>query len=227
MLLYRTPFSRAYWRDATSQLKNTRMWVLAALITAIRIALKSVRIPIMENLFITVGFLPNALGSMIYGPVLGLLAGFVSDTIGALLFPAGAYFPPFALVEMMGSFLFALFLWRAPLRVPRVALSKLAVNVVCNLLMTPLFLAWMQGSAAQLTALPRIAKNVLMFPLEAALLALLLDAMLPVLRRMRLVPDVQARLTLTPRHFVMLGALLVLAAAFVFAYYWLFFRGAA
>lgn len=219
MQLYRNPFSRAYWRSATLEMKNLRMWIFAALITAIRIALKSVRIPIMENLYITAGFLPNALGSMIYGPVLALITGFVSDTIGALLFPAGAYFPPFALVEMLGSFLFAIFLYRAPLTVWRAAASKLSVNILCNIILTPIFLAMMQGKAAVLTSLPRIAKNVLMFPLEAVLLVLLIDAMLPALKSLGLLPPEQAKLTLTARHFWMLGILLVVAAAFVFVYY--------
>lgn len=222
MQVYRTPFSRAYWRAATGEMKNIRMWVLAALITAIRIALKSVRIPIMENLYITAGFLPNALGSMIYGPVVAVFAALVSDTLGALLFPVGPYFPPWALIEISGSVLFALFLYRAPLSVWRVAASKLTVNLVCNILLTPIFLAWMQGTAAVLTSLPRIAKNVLLFPLEAVLLTLLLDAMLTPLKRMGLIPAEQAKLTLTRRHFIMLGAMLLVAAGLVYLYYRLF-----
>lgn len=217
--LYRTPFSRAYWKTAARELGNVRMWVLAALLTAIRIALKSIRLPIAENLYIGIGFLPNALGSMIYGPVLAIFSAIVSDTLGALLFPAGPYFPPFALVEILGSVLFALFLYRAPLRVWRVAFSKLMVNIVCNILLTPIMLGWMQGSAAQLLALPRIIKNVLLFPAEAVLLVLLLDAMIVPLKQMRVIPAEQARLTLTRKHFVMLGALLVIAALCVLAYY--------
>ena len=222
MQAFCSPFSRAYWHAATSELKNVRMWVFAALITAIRIALKSVRIPIMENLYITAGFLPNALGSMIYGPVLAILSAIISDTLGALLFPVGAYFPPFALVEISGSLIFALFLYRAPISVFRVAASKFSVNLICNILLTPIFLAMMQGKAAVLTSLPRIAKNVLLFPLEAVMLTLLLDAMLPALKSLHLIPPGQARLTLTRRHFVMLGLLLVIAAASVYLYYRLF-----
>lgn len=225
MHTFLTPFSRAYWRSAAAELKNIRMWVLAALLTAIRIALKSVRIPIMENLYISVGFLPNALGSMIYGPVMAILSALVSDTLGALLFPVGPYFPPFALVEIIGSLLFALFLYRAPVSVWRVSLSKLSVNVICNILLTPLFLRWMQGAAVVITSLPRIAKNVLLFPLEAALLVILLDAMLPALKQMHFVPAGQARLSLTKKHFLMLGVLFVFAFLSVGTYYYFFIFG--
>lgn len=219
MQVFRSPFGRAYWKQAFSEMKNTRMWVLAALLTAIRIALKSVRLPIMENLYITVGFLPNAVGSMIYGPVIGIFAGLVSDTLGALLFPAGPYFPPFALVEMLGSLLFALFLYRAPLSISRVALSKLSVNLLCNVLLTPIFLGWMQGRAVVITSLPRIAKNVLLFPLEAVLLVVLIDALLPALRQMHVIPLEQEKLRLTGRHIALLAVLFVVSALCVYFYY--------
>lgn len=219
MQTFRTPFSRAYWRLATLELKNTRMWILAALITAIRIALKSVRIPIMENLYITMGFLPNALGSLIYGPILAILSAIVSDTLGALLFPVGAYFPPFALVEIMGSLIFALFLYRAPITIWRVAASKLCVNIICNILLTPIFLSWMGGTALALLSTPRIIKNMVLFPVEAILLTLLIDAMLPALKQLHLIPIEQVKLTLTPRHFVMLGVMFVLSAFVLFVFY--------
>jgi len=218
MLMFSSPFSRAYWRAAARELKDTRMLIWAALTVALRVALKSVYIPVGENLNIMIYFLPNALGSLVYGPIMALLTGAASDLLGVMLFPRGPFFPPFTLVEMLSSLLFALFLYRAPLKLWRVAVSKLAVNIGCNILLTPLFLAWMSGKAAVLTSLPRIAKNVLLFPLESLLLALLLGAMLPVLTRTRLVPGEQTALKLSARHYALLGALFVVSVASVFLY---------
>jgi len=222
MRFFVTPFSRAYWRTAAAELRSTRMLSLAALVIALRVALKSVVIPVGESLYISVAFLPNALGSMVYGPVVALIGGAASDVMGALLFPKGPFFPPFTLVEMLGSLLFALFLYRAPLKFWRIALSKLSVNLFCNILLTPLFLAWMYGRAVVFTSLPRIAKNVLLFPLEALLLTLFLGAMLPVLRRLSLTPSGQTAVKLSARQYLLLAALFVLSAAAVLAYYWRF-----
>ena len=70
--LYTTPFCKAYWRDAAAELKDLRMLVFAALIVALRVALKTVvRIPLAPSLDITPAFLANALGAMVYGPVVG------------------------------------------------------------------------------------------------------------------------------------------------------------
>ena len=78
---FRTPFSAAYWEQAFSELKNTRALVFAALILALRIAMKPLKIPIAADVNITFGFIFNALGSMVYGPVVALLSGAVSDTL--------------------------------------------------------------------------------------------------------------------------------------------------
>ena len=90
-VLFKHPFSRAYWRQAASELKNTRMLIFAALMVALRVALKSLTITIAPNLQISVGFFVNAFGAMVYGPVVALLGAAISDTLGCILFPTGPY----------------------------------------------------------------------------------------------------------------------------------------
>lgn len=51
--LFATPFSAEYWRLSANELKSTRVLVLAALLTALRIAIKSLKIPVGPNLTIT------------------------------------------------------------------------------------------------------------------------------------------------------------------------------
>ena len=102
--LFKHPFSRAYWKQAASELKDTRMLIFAALMVALRVALKSLTISIAPNLQISVGFFVNAFGAMVYGPVMALLGAAISDTLGCILFPTGPYFFPFIFVEMAGSY---------------------------------------------------------------------------------------------------------------------------
>ena len=78
---FRTPFCADYWRQAFSELRNTRTLVFAALVLALRIAMKPLRIPVAADVNVTFGFIVNALGSMVYGPVVGLLGGALSDTL--------------------------------------------------------------------------------------------------------------------------------------------------
>lgn len=86
-------FSKEYWRLAAENFFKSKMLVFAALICALRIAVKSLRVTIVpQTLYLTFDPYVNALGSLVYGPLVGLAVGAVSDTIGALLFPSGAYF---------------------------------------------------------------------------------------------------------------------------------------
>ena len=83
--LYKTPFSKAYWRDAAAELRDTRMLVFAALMIALRVALKMVYIPLAPNLKINTAFIANALGAMVFGPVMATCAAIISDLLGVLL----------------------------------------------------------------------------------------------------------------------------------------------
>ncbi|MDR0929225.1 MAG: folate family ECF transporter S component [Oscillospiraceae bacterium] len=191
MPIFRTPFSRGYWQAAARSLKDIRMLVLAALLVALRVAVKSLSIPVGESLYITIGFLPNALGSLVYGPYLALLSGAASDILGWMISPKGPFFPAFTLVEMLGSFFFALFLYRAPLTprglAARAALAKLYVNLILNILLTPIFLSWMYGKGVLVYIVPRITKNLILWVPESLLLAAVLGAALPSLRRFGLI----------------------------------------
>ena len=48
--LYPHPFSREYWKQAASELKKTKVLIFAALMIALRVALKPLGIPIAADL---------------------------------------------------------------------------------------------------------------------------------------------------------------------------------
>lgn len=217
-----------YWKDAAAQLGNVKILVFAALIIALRVVVKNpfCKISLMPGLHLTMDCYVNALGAMIFGPVVGFLSGAVSDTLGCILFPSPEpYFFPYILVEMLSSFIFGVFLWRRKLSVNRVLLSKFAVNVVCNLLVNPaitkLYYVWLgdstQTAYAFVTAV-RVGKNLVLFPLEAALIVLFVSALFPLLRRVGVVPRDQAAPVLKWKHWVMLGVLTVIAVGLIVFY---------
>ena len=221
--LFTHPFSRAYWRLAAAECKDGKMLAIAAMLTAMRIAVKSLSIPVGPSLKITFGFLVNAVGSMIYGPVVAIAASAVSDTLGALLFPSGAYFFPFIFEEIAGGVLFALFYYRAKLSTTRVMLGRLAVTAVCNLILNPALLTWyyavIVGKSYAFMTWPRLAKNVALFPLQTVALVLLINLLLPATNRMGLTCTGGEKLKITGKNVFALIALTVIAAAAVAAYY--------
>ena len=189
-------FSASYWCDAARQLKDVKMITIAALIVALRIAVKFIKIQLAPGLNISLDGYVNSLGSIIYGPVVGLVVGAISDTLGCLVTGRmGEYFPPFAVVEMSSSFIFALFFWRRKINIRRTMTAKFTVNLVSNIILTSIFNKWMyflyygieRAEAYNIINGARIVKNLVMFPLEATLIVAVLTFALPVITRLKLV----------------------------------------
>lgn len=223
--LYATPFSKAYWHDAVCELKKTKMLAVAAVMIAVRVALKGLPIPTgIPNLQINLGFFVNALGASIFGPVVALLAAAVSDTLGCILFSSGPYFFPFIVTELAGSLIFALFLYRAPRSSLRVILSRFCVCFFVNIVIqTPIMMLYYDmvlGKSYAWFDLPRIIKNLVLFPLESLLLILFLNAVSPVTYRMKLTYAPPEKLRLTKRSVALVLALFLTGSLATASYGW-------
>lgn len=199
--LYKTPFSRAYWRDALTDSKKLRTLIFSALMVAACVALG--RIPaiyVATGTKLSWGFLARALCALVGGPVNALLFGFVEDTVGFFMNPDGGYNPFYVFTTMLGVFTYALFLYRAEVTVLRVFLAKLLTNVQ-NVFLQSLgtYLWYSAGKGYWVLVGERAVKNAIMLPLQTAMLVALFAALLPILHRMGFLPDQAARLRLWKR----------------------------
>ena len=220
--LFDTPFSKEYWKQAASELKNTKTLIFAALMIALRIALKSVSIYIAADLRISIEFLVNALGAMTFGPVVAIAGAAVSDTLGALLFPSGPYFFLFIFTEIAGSLVFALFFYRTRISVTKVILSRFCTNFFVNIvLQTPimyLYYQMMLGKTYKIFNLPRMIKNLVLFPVESLLLVLFLRALIPALKSLGYKVSDISKLHFTKKNIATLVILTIIGVAAVVIY---------
>jgi ECF transporter S component (folate family) len=207
-------FSLAYWREAAAQFANLRMVCVAAMFIALRVILKLCTVSITNSVHVEIDFLADALGSALFGPLMGLACGAITDTINAVCFPVGPYFMPFILQEMLGSFLFGLFFWRRKLTVSRILVAKCADTVLCNMILNSLLLMWLYGGNFAFMTLPRFVKNISFYPVECFCLTILFTAVLPGLSRLPIGTNLRAAgLKMTKRHYLVLGILLGVAVA--------------
>lgn len=224
--LYKHPFCRSYWKDAVGEFSDLRTFAIAALIIALRVAVKFFKIPLSQGLDLTFDCYVNSIGSAIYGPVVGLIVGAISDTIGCIIAPNGTYFFPFILVEMGSSFLFGLFFWRQKITVGRTIAAKFTVNLVCNIVMNTLFMRWYylfyfgveKAEAYNLINLVRICKNLVLFPIEGVLICLLFSACIPALKSLELLPAEQGKLIFTKKHLILIAVAFLLSVGLVLFY---------
>lgn len=214
--LFATPFSREYWRLAAGEFKKRRVLIFAALMIALRVALKPLGIPIAADLKINVAFFINAYGAMVFGPVVAIVAAAISDTLGCILFPTGVYFFPFIFIEIAGSLIFALFLYRAEVTAKRVILSRFCidffVNIVLNTPVMWLYYQMVMGKSYALFDLVRIVKNLVMFPIESVLLILFLRMVIPPTRRLGYVFTGVDGLRFTKRNVLLIVVLVLIGA---------------
>ena len=202
--MYAHPFSARYWRDAADELRDLRKLLFAALMIAMCIVLAQIpSVPLFGGARVTWGFLARSVCAWVCGPVLGLLFAFAEDNLSFFLTGGGGYpyFPGYTLTTMLGVFTYALFFYRAPLTVRRIFCAKLLTNVQ-NVVLGALWMAILNSSgefslatwyaSASLSAV----KNLIMLPVQIALLALLFSGLLPALRRSGLVSRQTARLRL-------------------------------
>lgn len=188
MRVYTTPFSIGYWRDALRDFHKPRVLVFSALMIAACVVLSYIpSIPITDGVRITWGFLARALCALVGGPINALVFGFAEDTVSFLINPKGVYFPGYALTTMLGTMVYALFLYRSKITIWRIFLAKLCNNIL-NILLGSLWSAILYGKGYLYYVSTRIATNAMMLPVQTIMLVMLLTALLPILRQMELIP---------------------------------------
>ena len=226
--IYSSPFSVAYWRDAAAELKFTKMLVVTALMTALRIALKPLAIPLGPSLSIQTAMLATALGAMIYGPVVAIPAAIVSDTIGFMIYPTGDSFLPFVLTEIASTMFYALFLYRAKVTPTRVMLARFCICFFVNVVLQQFIYAWYyvyigtpESAISSLTSImttTRIFKNLFFFPIESVVLTLFLKVLLPVTQRAKLTFGKDSDMKFTKKQVITLVALVLVGVVSAVAY---------
>nr|WP_243764328.1 folate family ECF transporter S component [Bittarella massiliensis (ex Durand et al. 2017)] len=153
----------------------------ASMMTALNVVLSFFTLRLSELLKVGFSFLAVAATGFLYGPLLGAAAGGIGDIVKYLIHPDGPYFIGFTFNACLSGFLYGLYLYKKPVKLWRAVCAKLTVSLVINLLLNPLFLSILYGKAFVLISTVRLTKQLVMFPVDTALLY----GMLRLLERVR------------------------------------------
>jgi ECF transporter S component (folate family) len=159
---------------------TARNVVIMAVLLAIRtiLNLPFLTIYIGPNFkLITFSYIADAFTAMFFGPVAGAVFAFAGDTLGffALSGAGGAYFPGFALSEVVTCFIFACFFYKRRITLPKI-IGAWFINLGVVLLgMNSFWLILMYGmEAGQVFNLARVVSNIVQSPAHIAILFFLL-----------------------------------------------------
>lgn len=171
-------FSDAYWRAARAELKNVRVLAFSGLVVAMAIVLESLPIYLLgPTLKIYFSFLAVGFGAMVYGPVVGMVAGGLIDTIGFLLAGYGEpYFPGYLVSAVLSGLVYGLFLYKRNPTILRLVVLRLMINYGINVFLGSVWKAMLYGKGYLYYVSTGLVKNTIMLPTEVFLMWVVLGA---------------------------------------------------
>jgi ECF transporter S component (folate family) len=160
----------------------TRQLVILAFLTALSIILTrimSIRIAIggVEGIRIGFGGLPTILAGILFGPLAGGVVGAVSDILGYLINPMGAYMPHFTFTAFLTGFLpgfLVYYLFKKKINYLTLLIAIAVGQIVSSVILVPVFLQMLYGLPLKATMIPGAVGQLIHIPIYAYLIKILL-----------------------------------------------------
>ena len=189
MQIYKTPFSRSYWKDSLKSFHSVRGMAFAALMIAACIVLSHCSIKVSESLTISFSFLARALCALVYGPVGAVVFGAAEDLLNFILNSKGyAFFPGYTLTTMLGCLTYALFFYRTRITVCKIFFAKLLTNLQ-NVFLGALWSAILYGKGYLYYLTKSAVKNAISLPVFTLMIIIVFQALLPIMQKMQIIPN--------------------------------------
>lgn len=160
------------FKKSAQELKNVRCIVTIGLLLAVAVVLDGFgSIRIGDYIKINFTFLPLSMVGILFGPVPGLFAGLMTDIIGYLVNPVGAFIPALVLISGLEGLIYGMVLYnikseRTVKTIIKIVAARLSVCAVCNLTLNTLALysvGYITGESFGALFIARIATNTITF----------------------------------------------------------------
>ena len=160
------------YSDSFKELTITQNLVLCGLMAALAVVLNyTTSIFITPNIRIGFSGLPNRVVEFLFGPGIGAIFGGMMDILKYLLKPdGGAFFFGYTLSAMIAGVIYGSILYKKPLRIWRILIAEFLVKLFVNCGLNTLWLNMMNGKAFMAILPARALKNVIMLPIDTAIL---------------------------------------------------------
>ena len=189
--LYKSSLSPSFWKKAAGEIKSIKQIILSAIFVAITMAIARffIPIPVMGGQRIYFTFFVKALGTVIYGPIVGGIAAAVGDIIGAILFPTGPFFIGYTISAFLGTFIYGLFFYRQKITIFKIFMAKFTINIFVNSFLGSLWIYLMNRESKLFWPLflARLPKNIILLPIEVLVMYLFFTMIIPIMKKMKVI----------------------------------------
>ena len=160
--------------ESAKEFKKVRTLTMCGLMAALALVLNTFSIQIGLYNRISFSDIPNEMVAFLFGPFVGSFFSAILDIFKLILKPTGPWIPGLTLNAFLAGLIYGFFLYKKPIRLWRILISKLIVSVFLNIVLGTYWLAQMYGDGF-LVALPnRILQNLTLWPIQSILLYLIL-----------------------------------------------------
>ncbi len=164
--------------------RRVRSLAMAGMLLAVQVVLGLVAaIPVGPSIRISFGYLALSSAGALLGPAIAPINGALADIIVFLIRPTGPYFPGFTVTGLVSGLIYGLMLYRRDITLPRLLITKLLIDVICNLALNTLWIHMLYGKALFALLPPRALKNLLQYPVDVLLLYPVMKKVIPMVRR--------------------------------------------
>ena len=168
---------RNVFLDSYDELKKTRTLVITALLIALGIILGQWSIQITETMKIGISFIATQMTATLFGPVVGGIMGGVADILKFMIKPTGPFLIGYTLSAILGPMIYGVMLYKKPITLWRILLSKTVVAIFINLLLGT-YWSYLYFGAAFLASLPtKLIQQVIQVPIQSIIFYLVMKTL--------------------------------------------------
>lgn len=160
---------------------NTKMLVTASVLIALQVILSRFLSINAWNMKIGFSFVAIFVAAYFYGPAFSVIVAVISDVLGALLFPSGAFFPGFTVTALLTGLLYGCMLHKKQNR-GRILMTVLADQLVLGLVVNTYWLSILYGTTFGAVVVTRIVQCLIMIPVQYVTISLLMKK-LPAMKK--------------------------------------------
>lgn len=144
---------------------DSRTVSLMGVLIAVEIVLSRFASISAWNIRIGFGFVPIVIAAMVYGPIKAGIVGVISDFLGAILFPIGAYFPGFTLTALCAGIIYGILLYKKE-NLLRIVVAVCINQLILSLLLNTFWISVLYGAAYGPLFITRIMQCAILIPVQ-------------------------------------------------------------
>lgn len=161
---------------------NTKDITILAVFIALDIILTRFFSINVWNIRIGFGFVPTIMVAHMYGIKFTITECALSDIIGAVLFPTGAYFVGFTISAMVMGLIWGSLLYKES-NIKKIVLAVLLIQVICSLTITSASISFLYKVPLFTVIIGRIGQVILMTIVELLLIPIVINKICPIIKK--------------------------------------------